>query len=142
MNLPSTTQMLISRLGSFPSAKSSPISMVKFRKEKTSFIMATKIKAVLLVGDNPDSISSFSQALVQHRCPPVHLQPIFKALRKVLMSSIYRFPLRSFMLFFIHISIHLASHSFIITLATAHVLLKPIGPPAFWRKDPPFQEYT
>ena len=41
--------MLISKLGSFPSAKSSPSSMVKFRKWNTSFIMATKIWLIFVL---------------------------------------------------------------------------------------------
>ena len=133
MVLPFTTQMQMSRLGSFPSLKSSPNSIVKFRKGNTSFIIATSTRAVLLAAESPDFLSSSSQDFVKQRLPSIHLQPIFRDFKNALMSSIYLSLLPSLMLFCLQRSIHLASHSFMTTLATAHVLRSPIGPPAFCR---------
>ena len=59
--LPFSIQMATSRLGNFPSMKSSPNSTVKFRKGNTSFIMLTRTRAVLLEADLPDALSSSSQ---------------------------------------------------------------------------------
>ena len=85
---PSMTQILVSKLGSFPSPKSSPSSIVNFKNGKTSFIIAIRIMADLLEADNPDSLSSCSQSSVWHKLPPTHLQPGLMPLRKALMSSI------------------------------------------------------
>ena len=58
------------------------------------------------------------------------------------MSSIYRSPALTLMLLLFIISIHFASHAFMVTRATAHVDRRPIGPPAFCKNISPSKVYT
>ena len=119
---------LVSRVGSQPSGKSLPVSMVKVRKFSIPTIVPCRIFSVLSKGVM--LMSSMAHLWQYSNSPLTHLQPALNGCSHVLPSSMYLIASSIRILNSDNQSRHIASQHCIAHRATAHILLRPMGPSA------------
>ena len=123
------TLSLKPKVGNHPSEKSSLVSVVNFRHSVRPFMLPSTTLLVLSTGES--RLSSISHSFLYHRPLLSHLHPALIAYRKALASSTNRPSSSTPTLLSSILLFHFWSHLPMTTRESAHVLLRPIGPPSF-----------